>query len=405
MVSLSTLSLLSALTMGGNGVLPALNQATLNRPEQVRISYGEDPTRVVRVMWQMATELPSRVVEYGPTKQLGMTATASRPRYAYETGAIAEATLYNLKPNTTYFYRVGSPSAGAGWSEVREFRTADPNPREFKFTAFGDQGVSVDAARNVQNIIAEKPAFHVLLGDISYANGNQPVWDDYLRQIEPMTSQIPYMLALGNHENEDMKVDGKEQSIGYVSALARFALPGFEQWYTFDYGNARFVSINSDNLEHPAQLDWIDKTLAAARQDKRVKWVIVFQHHPLYGTSKGRGDRPDLIKALGPIYDRHKVDLVLCGHDHHYERQYPMRAGVITSKAKTGYKRGDGTLYMIQGGGGKGLYDFSDPIPEKCALREKTYGYLRVTVRRSGPLTIEGLRGDRTLIEKIDILE
>jgi hypothetical protein len=94
---------------------------------------------------------------------------------------------------------------------------------------------------------------------------------------------------------------------------------------------------------------------------------------------------------------------VLAGHDHHYERQYPLREGHITTKEKTGYQKGRGTLYMIQGGGGKSLYDFSDPMPEVCAVREKTTGYLSVTVRQSGPLTIEAKRTDGSSIEKIEI--
>ena len=389
-------SLLAAL-LGGTP------QSDSTVPQQVRLSFGEDPTRMMRIVWQTSAAPRARLVEYGETDQLGLVATATRATYAYETGNISEATLYRLKPDTTYFYRVGS--ATDGYSPIRKFRTASVNPSEFIFTAYGDHGISPESVKNVENVVFEKPAFHLLLGDISYANGNQPIWDKYLAQIEPMTSQIPFMIALGNHENEDMKIDGKDQEVGYVSALARFAMPGSEQWYTFDYGNARFVSVNSDDYENPQQRAWLDATLTETRKDKQVKWVIVLQHHPLYGTSKGRGDNEGLIKAFGPIYDKHKVDLVLCGHDHHYERQFPMRAGAIATKQATGYKKGVGTLYIVEGGGGKALYDFTDPKPEKCAVREKANGYLRVTVRRRGPLTFEAKRLDRTLIEKIDIME
>lgn len=103
--------------------------------------------------------------------------------------------------------------------------------------------------------------------------------------------------------------------------------------------------------------------------------------------------------------NKYKVDLVLAGHDHHYERQYPMRGGAITSGNANRYVRGAGTLYMTQGGGGKSLYDFTDPKPEKCAFREKSHGYLRVKVRRKGPLSIEAKRLDRSVMEVVEIVE
>lgn len=370
------------------------------QPEQLRIAYGADPATTMSVVWQTAQPTQSQVVEYGTTKQLGLRAEGRRPTYAYETGAIAEVLLTGLRPDTTYFYRVGDPAGG--WSEIQSFRTGETRSRRFTFTAFGDHGVSADAIQNVKNVLAERPRFHLLLGDVSYANGKQSIWDDYLKQIEPMTRVIPFMLTLGNHENEKLTVNGQEQRIGYASYLARFALPGTEQWYTFDYGPARFVAFNSDDFANPEQLVWLEKTLAEARRDTKVNWVIVFQHHPLYSTSKGRGDNPALIQTVAPLYDRYKVDLVLCGHDHHYERQYPMRAGQPTTLKKTDYRQGEGTLYIVEGGGGKSLYDFTDPIPSICACREKTNGYLRVTVEH-GQLVIEAKRTNRSRIELIRI--
>ena len=211
------------------------------------------------------------------------------------------------------------------------------------------------------------------------------------------------MPTIGNHENEEMTIDGKETKIGYVSYLARFALPQAERHYTFDYGAARFVAFNSDDLANPSELDWLRTTLAKARKTKSVKWLVVFQHHPPYGSSQKRGDNQEVIKSVVPIYDQYKVDLVLCGHNHHYERQYPLRGGVITDKRQTGYKRQAGTVYVVQGGGGRELYDFAEIQPAMTAKREKVNGYLRLTVRKNGPLTVEAKRLDQTTIEKFEI--
>lgn len=383
-------------------VLLAVTQ-TATTPTQVRLAYGEDPTSMMSVVWQTQDELQSPTVEFGISGNLGKSVSATRATYTYETGKIYEAKLQGLSPNTSYYYRVGSKSGG--WSRSYSFKTAEKNPESFFFTAFGDHGVTIESVKSVRNVLRESPAFHALLGDVSYANGNQPVWDNYLNQIEPLAARIPFMLTLGNHENEKKTIDGKEVKIGYASYLARFALPKPEERYTFDYGNARFVAFNSDDYKNEAQLKWLREVLSAARKDSGVKWIIVFQHHPPYGSSKGRGDNQGLIATVTPIYDEFKVDLVLSGHDHHYERQYPMRSGKPTSSAMTGYKKGEGTLYIVQGGGGQSLYDFIDPKPEICALREKSHGYLKVTVPKKGPLNIESKRNDGSMIERIEILE
>lgn len=377
----------------------AFAQATT--PTQVRLSFGEDPKTCVRIVWQTQAPTASQIVEYGPTPALGRRAMGKRVSYAYETGIIHEATFTGLTPGAAYHYRVGDPAGG--FSKVYSFRTAPARPTDFTFTAFGDHGVTDAARRNMENVLREKPAFHLLLGDISYANGNQPVWDDYFRQIEPMARVIPVMPTLGNHENERIKRDGKEERIGYASYLARFALPGLETRYTFDYGAARFVAFNSDDYQNAAQRAWLEKTLAAARKDRRVHWLIVYQHHPLFGSTKGRGDNRPLIAAVQPLFDKYRVDLVLQGHDHVYERQYPLRGAQTVSSSLHSYAQGEGTLYVICGGGGQSLYRFTVDLPAICATREDTYCCLRVHVPVHGPLTVEAHRLDGSLIEKFQI--
>lgn len=372
-------------------------------PEQVRVAFGDDPRSSVRIVWQTAQPTRQRLVEFGETPSLGRVEAGTRPTYAYETGALAEVSLTRLRPGRTYYYRVGDPEGG--WSPIRTFRTVDRSLEHFSFTAFGDHGIAPDSQKNVQNIVRERPAFHVLLGDISYANGNQPVWDDYFRQIEPMAATIPTMPVLGNHENEKLKMGEAVQPIGYVAYLARFALPGKETWYAFSVGSARFLGLNSDDPKNPEQLRWLEEELRRARRDRSVGWVIVLQHHPLFGSTKGRGDNAPLAETLQPFFDRYHVDLVLSGHDHHYERQHPLRGTEIVQTTPSPYQKGRGTLYLTQGGGGKSLYDFVAEKPEKCAIRDRSSGYLKVTVAGKKRLSIESKRVDGSLIEIVEIIE
>lgn len=382
-------------------VLAACAKLPAATPTQVRIAYGDDPRTSVRIVWQTQEPMKAAVVEYGVGGKMDKRATAQRATYPYETGVIYEATLKGLKPGTTYRYRVGNSEDG--FSTVASFRTAPAKPGDFVFTAFGDHGVTDAARQNVENILAIKPSFHLLLGDISYANGNQPVWDRYFEQIEPLARTIPIMATLGNHENEKIKTPEGNKRIGYIAYLTRFALPGAETHYFFDYGAARFVAFNSDDYKNPEQLAWLDKTLSAARKDPKVRWLIVFQHHPLYGSTHNRGNNKGLIAAVEPLFDKYKVDLVLAGHDHTYERNYPLRNSRAVSNSPNRYTQGQGTIYLTCGGGGKSLYNLEPNRPAICAIRESTYCYLRVHVPAQGPLRVEACRLDGSPLDRFEI--
>lgn len=367
-------------------------------PRQVRIAFGDDPKTKMSLVWQTVDDTETHLVLYGTTRRLGNRAFGRRVRYAQETGVIHEVRLIGLKPGTTYYYQVGDRIGGM--SQTFSFRTAPDRTDRFTFTAFGDHGIKAESRRNVENAIREAPAFHLMLGDLSYANGNQPIWDRYFEMLEPMAANIPTMVALGNHENERIG----EERIGYMASLARLAMPGDETRYAFDYGTARFVAFNSDDYRNEEQLKWLDETLDRAKRDRRVRWIIVFDHHPPYGSTERRGNNAGLIERVVPLIDKHRVDLFLSGHDHVYERMYPLRGGEITQKGPERFRAGDGTVYAIQGGGGQSLYNFMPEQPTVAAVRHRGYGYLRCEVTPSR-ITVDarGLAGepiDRFFIDR-----
>ncbi|GBC92010.1 Alkaline phosphatase [bacterium HR15] len=372
-------------------------------PRQVRLSFGDSPTNSIRIMWQ-TDQATDTLVEYGETPALGSIAYGQQVTYSLQTGILHEATLTNLQPDTLYYYRVGDPQNG--FSPIYTFRTAPVYPRPFLFTAFGDHGTRSVSRQNTQNVINLNPDFHLHLGDLSYANGVQTVWDTYLDQVEPLTRQIPMMITLGNHEWED------EVGIGYEAAIARFAMPGENTYnvnYMFDYGNVRFIAFNSDWYQRANSVvrnemqQWLQNRLAEARANPCVRWLIVFQHHPLFGSVARRGYNQFLIDRLQPLFDQYKVDLVLQGHDHIYERTYPLRNSTPVSTATGEYLQGEGTIYITCGGGGVGLYTFGT-MPPTTAYRESTYCYLVISLQPGGSLTVEARRVDNSLIEHFSIL-
>jgi len=141
-------------------------------------------------------------------------------------------------------------------------------------------------------------------------------------------------------------------------------MPGFAgRWYSFRIGSVLFVSLDADDVVyqdaaafvagpaalvpasgtgHPAigpgtsfylrgysdgaQTAWLERTLAAGRRDETVDWIIVQMHQcAASSSSTGNGSDLGIRQEWLPLFDRYQVDLVLCGHDHDYERSFPVR--------------------------------------------------------------------------------
>jgi predicted MPP superfamily phosphohydrolase len=363
---------------------------------QLRLSWSDDPKTTMSITWQSRMPLLQPKVQYGEGGTLSQTAVVRRIRYAQETGALYQVTLRNLKPDATYSYRAGD--ARKGWSPAHTFRTAPATPpARFVFTAFADHGVTPAAKQNVQRVLTgEKPDFHLIMGDLSYANGNQPVWDDWFELLEPLASQVPVMVCPGNHEDEP--------DIRFATYLARFALPGKELYYRFDYGNTRFILFNSQDFRDAEQLRWFERELRDARRDPTVRWVVVVMHHPLYSSTVRRLNDTARIAVLQPLFDKYRPDLVLLGHNHNYERTYPLLRGKPVVRQPNRYQQGKGVIYVTSGGGGKSLYDLTPEQPAFTAKREKCYQYLRIAVTESA-VTVECRRTeDNSLLERFEIV-
>ncbi|MBI4941588.1 MAG: metallophosphoesterase family protein [Actinobacteria bacterium] len=353
------------------------------------LAFGEDPRTQVRVRWQVAGPVTGAAVRYGSDVGYGNDVPAALEvlRTVMPNGRVVEqyyagADLGGLAPGTTYHYQVVHDGGVA--SNDATFRTA-PEPQDrarFSFTAFGDQSVSAWAVSLEQVMLKFDPAFHLLAGDISYADASgrgeatddyEPTrWDTYFRQIEPVAAQVPWMVAAGNHDIE-MLYDGH----GYGGLTTRFALPtngpsGCPTAYTYTYGRVGFLVADSNDLtaELPAnrdysqgrQLLWVRERLAAMRSDPDVDFVVAVLHHCAYATAAAHGSDAGVRSTLGPLFDEFGVDLVISGHNHVYERTDPIRAGVAAVEAPAGSvvaSADAGTTYICAGGGGMGLNGFA----------------------------------------------
>lgn len=208
------------------------------------------------------------------------------------------------------------------------------------FAAIGDNGSGGRKAMAVADRMAqtyEVAPFGLvsLLGDICYYGSIEDRFGDvFLGPMGPLIDAgVEFELAVGNHDEGVYETDVSLAEM--AGTLDLLSAPG--RYYASTHGPADFFYVDSSA---PAvaghlsgeQLDWLDDALA----DSASQWKIVALHHPVY-SSGVHGSTPRLNELLEPVLARHHVDLVLAGHDHHYERTVPIQ----------------GITYVVSGGGCK----------------------------------------------------
>lgn len=186
-------------------------------------------------------------------------------------------------------------------------------------------------------------AFVLTTGDNFYPSGtaSQATFDTPEKCL--IDRGIRYRAAWGNHD------------LGGRSTATALRSPS--RWYTFLAGPARIVVLDANQPENAKQLVFLRRVLAS----ERVRPVVVAYHQP---TRTAGLHEPRVVqqRVWEPLFVKHKVRLVLQGHNHQYER---IRFKTVT--------------YVTTGGGGANLY----PCVRKVAglvLCKPVYHFLQVEV-------------------------
>lgn len=343
------LTFLVSYALGGQGLAaeaPAL-------PDQVVLSWTADPQTTQTVTWRTDSTITSGKVQY--MKESEQTADFSG---AHEKGAVRgelyegyhhfEVEIGNLEPNTTYVYRVGTDCC---WSKPAHFTTAAQTDN-FSFLYMGDTHIGYNETSSsvwkqvLDQALTNYPQlkFAIQSGDLVDKTENIEHWAELFNTAAGVFDRIPLMTALGNHEAENPDMYFKS-----------FALPqngpeGLkEQHYSFDYGNAHFVVLDSNRMgnegeEYEAGVAWLENDLKNSNKN----WKFVMFHHPPYGVDSRDPGQSEIIKEKWvPIMEDNGVDMVFVGHQHMYMRTYPIYQSQIQEKAT------EGITYVLGNGGNK----------------------------------------------------
>jgi hypothetical protein len=319
---------------------PGGGGATLTRGPYLQ---SGTPTSVV-IRWRSSIAT-NTTVKYGLSAG-SLTSTASNASSVTE----HEIKLTGLTANTKYFYSIGSSTQTLQGDANNFFVTAPTVGTEKKTNIWvtGDCGNNSTNQTNVRNQYAAYMGSNytdvwLLLGDNAYDAGTDTEYQSKFFDIykDDMLKKTVLWPATGNHDYANNATRQNDHNIPYYS---HFTLPSnaeaggvasnTEAFYSYNYANIHFISLDSYGKESNTyrlydtlgpQVVWLKQDLAANTQ----QWTIVYWHHPPYTMGSHNSDtESELINVRQNfirILERYKVDLILCGHSHVYERSRLMK--------------------------------------------------------------------------------
>ncbi|MEC4015456.1 metallophosphoesterase family protein [Streptomyces sp. H27-D2] len=209
------------------------------------------------------------------------------------------------------------------------------------------------------------PAFVLTMGDNQYDDARltdfKKYYDKTWGAFKAKTHPSP-----GNHETYDP--DGS--LAGYKSYFGSIAYPKGKSYYSFDQDNWHFIALDSNSFDRSAQIDWLKADLAANSK----KCVAAYWHHPLY--SSGEHGNDPVSRPVWKILTDAKAELVLNGHDHHYERFAPQNEDAEADP--------NGLVELLGGMGGANPYDIEEVQPNSEKRLTKTFGVVKLNFTDDG---------------------
>jgi predicted phosphodiesterase len=285
-------------------------------------------TNAMRLLWETDGNRCLHAVEWGRSNVTENTLSDIETLQIDATHFVHRANITGLQTETDYVYRVRS---GGAVTPVYSFRTAPRRDTPFAVAWWGDNHQGTGILRtHVSNFLAQGVSLIAVAGDMVNSGNAISEWHDYwFKPLEHLNcaQTTPVVFARGNHDGE------------HALAYAYSALPGNEAWYAFDYGNTRFIFLDSETptAATPEQYQWLQAELARPETQRAAFRVVCFHRPPWVNLWNGGGYTGELFVRNDwvPLFRSNNVDVVISGHAHNYNR------GTT-----------NGVTYIISGGGG-----------------------------------------------------
>jgi hypothetical protein len=248
---------------------------------------------------------------------------------------------------------------------------------DFNFAAAGDWSCNSNTANTVNNIVSKNTELVLGLGDFSYQD-TANCWFD---QIQPIDSKMK--IAIGNHD--DTSTSLLNQYMNHFG-LSR-------QYYSFKYQNVYFISMSTElpYSKDSAQYSFVSNELANAASDPSTDWIVVYYHKLAYTSPTEHPASSTLRDTYHPLFDRYGVDIVLQGHNHNYQRSYPLKYNtnspsnpIVTETSGNNYNDPAGQIYITVGTAGAGRYGLDGQASYIVTQSSSYHGFLNIDVLNGG---------------------
>ena len=307
-------------------------------------------------------------------------------RYEY----IYKANAYDLEPDTTYYYQVGSDAEGFYLSPIGTFKTAGNKGEDFSFIHvtdtqnwYGNQFGMDEAwygASTLEEALKIYPDIDYIAhtGDIVEISESEDEWVDILEQSKKSLMSKMLVPASGNHDElsfDDGYSRPKDFNRHFNVPVTNNAIDG-GSYYSYDYNGVHFIVANTNDYKDdgkmigPAQREWIKDDVKKARENG-AEWIILAYHKPLYSKSYHSLSDKDVLaikQEMMEFIDEYDIDLCMQGHDHVLARTKSLKYtpdnpfyGYIADNGVNGenklYKDTEGTIFVLPNMAGTKAYD------------------------------------------------
>lgn len=310
------------------------------------------------------------------------------------------ALLQGLREGVKYKYYVGSTPF---FSDVKIIDFPTPQSRTtvsnntYTLAAFGDWGVGY-LGRQTLNSLEQQLGHYdavLLFGDMAYTldSDDGQLGDEFLREIEPISSEVPLMVIPGNQED----------SRNFSQVLGRFSMPNNEYnegtglFYSFDLGQAHFVMFTTEfyfleGMEDIInnQMAFLIEDLTQANANRHIRpWVVALSHRPLYcSLNHNKACQANAVlmqNEFESLFHSQGVDLYFSGHVHYYERTtavYQNQTVTSGKQTENSLHNAGATVYIVSGAAGSN--EKLTPVPSVLSnftvlvKSEVGYGLLEV---------------------------
>lgn len=285
-----------------------------------------------------------------------------------------------------------------------------PKERGFSFSAVGDFGANSHTEKVLKQA-SSKTDFTLALGDFAYDQAeNEEQWCDFVHKNVGET--YPFMIVPGNHDTEGDSGFGRGHIERYSACLpSRISnvIGSYPGRYYFDYKKTARIIVTAPNLTvntgeasyatNSANYNWLAQTLDDAKS-KDIPWVVLAMHENCITIGVKKCSIGEDIINLAV---EKKVDLIFQGHEHGYMRSKQLQLGgkcpritvanpnsKCTTSNEDKYKKGSGSLMVINGTGGYPLREINVSRPESVYFSKwfgsntnPTNGPSKVTVTKN----------------------